>query len=562
MTAREGKWSAQTRRPLPLILIRGFGGLGIEDEKRVAYQGFNDGTVYPKKRGDNYIYEGMIIKFMKSAWQYQDATNVVGYFPTPVVSSPGVPHNLRDLPDDFFYQPAGSEASVQPLYKVVVDPGMALTIRDKQKTRDPARTLWVFRYYDLNDRTFQLYGRVLVRLIDFIRGLAGEGTGEKHRAPKVNIIAHSMGGLIVREAIQRSYPESGRSADAFINKVVTLGTPHQGIAFQVLSRWIGIDAKDELDHFSPEFQQDPANPVAFAKLADHFDPRRFLTVVGTNYKSYGVKISTWANRLFSAGEEFGTNYNRSDGLVKQRHAQIPGAPRTFVHKCHGGDDSLVTSREAFEIATRFFFGNLRVRLRMIDGRVTRGKDFFGKSEFFFGVSIKPRRVDFDLFHQSVEAENCYGPFTATDEAGDVDFSEPLEKLAFEWADDQRLIWEGFLDTSHVMPDPSTGTRDMVFRLDFYVGERDLFGIGFSDNVVFRKQYYLRTLLDEMPPQLYLLNNESFMADSRPEGTTTVVPAGWTFDVSGTGFKGTFQVEFDIVPEEGEPVPMETAKPRP
>ena len=29
---------------------------------------------------------------------------------------------------------------------------------------------------------------------------------------------------------------------------------------------------------------------------------------------------------------------------------------------------------------------------------------------FFGMSIKPRRVDFDLFHQSAEAENCYGPF--------------------------------------------------------------------------------------------------------------------------------------------------------
>ena len=125
-------------------------------------------------------------------------------------------------------------------------------------------------------------------------------------------------------------------------------------------------------------------------------------------------------------------------------------------------------------------------------------------------------MDFDLFHQSVEAENCYGPFSATDEDGDVDFSEPLEKLAFEWADDQRLIWEGYLDTSQVMPDPSTGVRDMVFRLDFYVGERDLFGIGFSDNVVFRKQYYLRTLLNEDPPQLYLLNNESFMVD-KPAG---------------------------------------------
>jgi hypothetical protein len=169
-------------------------------------------------------------------------------------------------------------------------------------------------------------------------------------------------------------------------------------------------------------------------------------------------------------------------------------------------------------------------------------------------------VDFDLFHQSVEAENCYGPFSATDAEGAVDFSEPLDKLAFGWADAHRLIWEGYLDTSHVMPDPSTGVRDIVFRLDFYVGERDLFGIGFSDNVVFRKQYYLRALIDEVPPQLYLLNNESFMADSRPPGTTTVVPAGWMFDVGGTGFEGTFQVELDIVPEEGEPVPVQAAEP--
>src|SRR6185295_14157848 len=114
------EWSAASRRPLPLILIRGFGGLGIEDEKRIAYQGFNDGTVYPNKRGDNYIYEGMILKFMKSAWQYQDATNVVGYFPTPVVDATR-PADLTDLPDNFFFQPPGSEESVQPLYKVVID---------------------------------------------------------------------------------------------------------------------------------------------------------------------------------------------------------------------------------------------------------------------------------------------------------------------------------------------------------------------------------------------------------------------------------------------------------
>ena len=547
------EWSAPSRRPLPLILIRGFGGLGIEDEKRIAYQGFNDGTVYPNKRGDNYIYEGLILKFMKSAWQYQDATNVVGYFPAPVIDATQRPSDLSDLPDNFFFQPADSEESVRPLYKVVIDPAMALTVRDKAKTRDANRTLWVFRYYDLNDRSFRLYGDALMRLIDFIRELAAVGKGDARTMPKVNIIAHSMGGLIVREAIQGSYPDAKRSADDYINKVVTLGTPHQGISFQVLSHWIGIEAKDELDHFSPDFQAERTgpNPLSFRHLHEHFDLRRFLTVVGTNYRTYGVKASVWANRLFSLADEFGPNYNRSDGLVKQQYAQIPGAPRTFVHKCHGGVDSLVTSREAFEIATRFFFGDLRVRIRLIDAKVTRGKDFFGKSEFFFGLSIKPRRVDFDLFHQSVEAENCYGPFSATDRDGGVNFSEPIEKLAFGWADDRRLIWEGYLDTSQVIPDKSTGLKDLVFRLDFYVGERDLFGIGFSDNVVFRKQYYLRAVAT-VPPEIHLLTDERFMdpdASAAPTKPLPMTDQGWTFEVAGTGFKGTFQVEIDELPDE-------------
>jgi hypothetical protein len=41
--------------------------------------------------------------------------------------------------------------------------------------------------------------------------------------------------------------------------------------------------------------------------------------------------------------------------------------------------------------------------------VTRGKDAFGRSEFFLGVCLKPRGVNFDVFHRSAEAENCYGP---------------------------------------------------------------------------------------------------------------------------------------------------------
>ena len=540
-----------TRRALPLILVRGFGGVGVEDEKRIAYQGFNDGTVYPHKRGENYIYEGLILRFMKSDWQYQDATNVVGYY-AKAVDDPiaAAPPELKPLEHYF----AGD--------RIVIDMGMALNLL--RSPADPCRTLWVFRYYDLDDRKFVTYGNALVRLISFIRALATLKRPNEP-VPKVNILAHSMGGLLVREAVQVTYPRDGERAADHINKIVTLGTPHQGISFQFLRDWIKLDAEEELEHFNPAFQRDEQvekksgkgkqkakkNEAAFKYFGDHFPLDRLLTVVGTNYRTYSVNVSSWMNRLFSVAGEGGPTYNRSDGLVKQSSAQIPGAHRTFVHKCHGGNDSLVTSREAYEIATRFFFGNIRVRLRLAEASVTRGGDFFGKSEYFFGLSLKPRKVDFDLFHQSPEAENCYGPFRRADLADtDVDF---------EWADPAtRLIWEGFLDASKLRPDADRDNIvDMVLRADIYVGERDTFGVGFSDNVIFRKQYYLRAVLDESLT-LYRHTGEQFMQKGHvPDRSDEMTPVanGWLFAVGGTGFSAKLGLELDYVPLDGAPIPL-------
>jgi hypothetical protein len=536
-------WSAPTRRHLPIILIRGFGGLEVEDEKALAYQGFNVGSVYPQKRGENYIYEGMILRLLKHRRRYHDATNVVGYFANPIEYTQPIPSEFGDLEPGFF---TGS--------KVVIDAGMALRLLKSED--DPFCTVWVFRYYDLNDRTFAIYGEALVRLIQFIQALLrvrGRDHAEPRAAPvKVNIVAHSMGGLLVREAIQRAYPRlTGRAdaADQAINKIVTLGTPHKGISFQLLRelRWLGIEAEEELEHFNPKRQADQSNDAAWVNFHKHFPLERLLTVIGTNYRSYGVRASTWANRLFAVGGEYGPNYNRSDGLVKQAYAQINGAPRTFVHKCHGGFDSLITSREAYEIATRFFNGNVRARLRLIEGKIKRGFDWIGKSEFFFGVSIKPRRVDFELFHQSKEAENCYGPFH-TDDLSDGD-------PAFTWADDRRLIWEGYLDVDFKRQ------RDLVLRADFYVGERDLFGIGFSDNVVFYKQYYVRAIFKN-GLELFLYTGEEFAGEETDESVKSPLPyqaGGWRFGIEGTGFKGTLQIELDWVPEDGLPVALD---PRP
>jgi hypothetical protein len=200
---------------------------------------------------------------------------------------------------------------------------------------------------------------------------------------------------------------------------------------------------------------------------------------------------------------------------------------------------------------RFFHGDVRARLRLADARVTRGKDAFGRSEFFLGVCIKPRLVDFELFHQSAEAENCYGPFHH-EKLDDV-----LDDRGFDWLEpEDRTVWEGWLDTRVRRAGRSAG--DLVIRLDVYVGERDSWGMGFSDNLVFQKQYYLQAF-PEPPVRLFLHTGEQYLSDQRPTDTAELlrlveaasaedgeavvacaeVNGEWQFPVRGTGFTATF-----------------------
>lgn len=529
------------RLPRPLILVRGFGGPDVSDETASPYQGFNDGTVYPDRRGENYIYEGFVLRALKSQeHHYRDATNVVGYYAEDIAAPPD--SGLLD------------EDEVRGT--VVLDPATEATVL----ARGTAGTIWIYRYYDLRPRALARYGEGLRRLVQLIEACARR-RGESFDG--VDIVAHSMGGLVTREgvlAMEAAEPGSARRA---FHRIVTLGTPHRGIAFQRVPDWLvrtlpGVEkAADEFASFDPR-------STRFRDWADAFDPRHVLTVVGTSYKTYGVSVATGLNRLSSLLDDGSMVYNRSDGLVKQASAQLPGAPRTFVHKCHGGRDSLVTSREAFEIAMRFFHGTHRVALSLDSAHITRGGDWFGRSEFYLGVSIKPRYVDFELFHQSPEAENCYGPFREFDLSDDLpDLATELDKPLAEfgdrttgWAGPGRLIWEGWVD-GRARPD---GAQGLVFRLDFYVGERDTFGIGFSDNVVYRKQYYLQAFPGS-PPELFVHTGEKYLAGSgaldqaqlraqATRGSRAEIqsaqpvdgsPGEWTFGIGGTGFDGRFRV---------------------
>ena len=121
-----------------------------------------------------------------------------------------------------------------------------------------------------------------------------------------------------------------------------------------------------------------------------------------------------------------------------------------------------------------------------------------------------------------------------------------------WAGPDRLVWEGWLDTSRISasatPARQGQRRDLVMRLDFYVGERDLFGVGFSDNVIFRKQYYIRVVA--APGQdlaasfndlkVYLYRDENF-AETAGADELKLENGQWRFKVEGTGFEATLGV---------------------
>ena len=528
----------------PLILVRGFGGADVSDEASSPYQGFNNGTVYPGRRGDNYIYEGFLLRALKSVdYPYRDATNVVGYYADEVPPPP----RWDDLPEDLV---RGT---------VVLDPAT----QKRVLSAGVAGTIWVYRYYDLRPRALQRYGEGLGRLIRLIQASA-----DRRDEPfaGVDVVAHSMGGLVVREAVKAMHRTERGSARRLVHRVVTLGTPHRGIAFQRLPSWLlralpkVNDAADELAAFDPEH-------TTFLEWEKFFDVGRVLTIVGTNHRTYATAPSL-ANRVAGLLDEGTLAYSRSDGLVRQAAAQLPGAPRTFVHKCHGGLDSLVTSREAYEIAMRFLHGTHKVSLWLHEAKISRGEDWFGKSEFYFGVSIKPRYVDFELVHQSPEAENCYGPFAKTDLSDDLpDLADELRKplaahgdKTTSWAGPNRLIWQGWIDGG-AKPDDAKG---LVFRIDVYVGERDTFGIGFSDNVVFRKQYYIQAFPGD-PVELFIHTGEEHLRDNNPTGAERLrqiaqaspsapvqrpqridvadseTAETWAFRIQGTGFTATFHL---------------------
>lgn len=464
----------------PVILVRGFDPVG--DVAGTTYYGFNDGTVYPHKLGSDYIYEGMLVKFLKTRFRrvgaegwtaYEDATNAMRYqaYRPDAPPAEADPQCLADLEENILGRPASEEEKSWLTGPVLLEPGVA------RRFKDVPTTLWVYRYYDFKHRNVPLYAQQLQRMIAMVEAVTG--------VQGVNLICHSNGGIVARYLIQKLYADRAE-AERHVNKWVTLGTPHRGIVFQVLPN---LDLW-ELQVFNRSVLESEAMfGTPLGRIDPWFDPARILCVIGTNWRSYPIHMAASLNQFASWLK--GQDQNHSDGLVKQECAALAGAHRAYVFKCHGGPDSLITSREAFDLSTRFFFGDVRVTIRAQRAEIASearqaGQDALAgrvhdQPQYYLGFSVKPRALDYFLNQQDAASENCFGPIrrhllTA------ADFQYDSEDSARSG-----ILFEGFFNSA-LAPD---GRSDLVFRFDTFVSERDPHTMGHSDTVLVNRQSYFQ-----------------------------------------------------------------------
>ena len=305
---------AKTMAPYyPIIYVRGYAMTPgeIADAASMPYMGFNQGATKLRQAWDGrvtkHIFESPLIRLMKE-------------------------YDYRDCFAD------GAEISGSL----------------------PARSIVIYRYYetadsDLGDgKTLSIpeAARGLQALIQRVRRQVCGDDSQLLAEFKVHLVAHSMGGLVIRAFLQND-AISTPADRALVAKVFTYGTPHNGIEMAginvpaVLGLW-------DINNFNrqrmAEYLGLHGKPERVDSLDGKFDPQRFFCFVGTNHRDYAAALGV--SRLL-AGE-------MSDGLVKIENATVSGAPRAFAYRSHSGPFGVVNSEEGYQNLVRFLFGDLRV----------------------------------------------------------------------------------------------------------------------------------------------------------------------------------------------------------
>ncbi|WKX73809.1 triacylglycerol lipase [Streptomyces sp. XD-27] len=329
---------------LPIVYVRGFAGdtSGINSVVKDPFYGFNEGSTHIRVGPDN----------QPSFYQFES------------------PLLRLHLDED---------------YRILVEGGQEAYLDAHDDI--PSHSIWVHRFYDVSASTWGAESREfrledaaldLLRLIEKLRDKTG--------APRVHLVAHSMGGLVCRCLLQKILPDLGRRPADYVEKLFTYGTPHGGITFDMgfgllekLRDAIGINGAEIFgprrmyEYLTPKADLDPDGPPPSWSAREMperdgaFPRHRVFCLVGTDPADYEVALG-----LSSAAVGA-----RSDGLVQIDNAYVPGAHGAYVHRSHSGRYGLVNSEEGYQNLRRFLFGDTQVAAALVDyelpsddGRVT------------------------------------------------------------------------------------------------------------------------------------------------------------------------------------------------
>jgi pimeloyl-ACP methyl ester carboxylesterase len=371
---------------LPIVYVRGFAGgeRGIEQAVEDPFYGFNDGSVHVRVGGSG----------QPSFYQFES-----------------------------------------PLLRLMIDEGYKLLVRGSQQrfleqaTDEPVEpaSIWVHRFYDVSAKSLTqeayrptgddesifdpaAYRRFDLRaaaqaLLEFI-----ELIKRRTAAPRVHLVAHSMGGLVCRCLIQKVLPERGEHASDHVDRLFTYGTPHGGIHFDVgwgllegvrdainLQGAAIFGRRQMYDYLTPDTDRQAKGPPddweASAVPASAFAPERIFCLIGTNPADYDVARGLSSRAVGP----------KSDGLVQVDSAYIPGARFAFVHRSHSGRFGMVNSEEGYQNLRRFLFGDLEVTADLIDYKLPGEPDPDITWQAETRLSVRGLPI---VMHEQLAAHHC------------------------------------------------------------------------------------------------------------------------------------------------------------
>lgn len=360
---------------LPVIYVRGFaGGAGaINNAVDDPFYGFSQGSVHVRADGNGRA------KFHQ--------------FESPM---------LRLITDHKYEVPVHGDQ-------------WAFLSRAETASVNPA-SVWIYRFYDGSSDTFSRdpetfsFGEAAADLFELIK-LVLEKTG----APKVFLVAHSMGGLICRSLLQRVIPEALADAGEvfdpaagtkYVARLFTYATPHGGITFAigfgVLERIRDAMAIQGADIFGPDRMYEYLTPAPVRSTRtrenflsteipdDGFPVDEVFCLVGSNPEDYDVAFGLSSKAVGP----------RSDGLVQIENAAVRGAPLAVVHRSHSGRYGIVNSEEGYQNLQRFLFGDLKVEVQTVG--FTVGRDAPPEVVFQLDVGLAIRGLPVLVHEQSAE----------------------------------------------------------------------------------------------------------------------------------------------------------------